>query len=121
MIKKIKVASMFINPEKEITSKKDGKVYKLVEVNVKVADDCADYAGKYIRGTFFEYTDPKDAKKNKTATEKATYFKEQNDGNEVLLDVTEQEYTNKEGASAISLHFKTLTKAQKEIASQFVK
>ena len=120
-IKKIKIASAFVNEEKEITSKKDGKVYKLVEVNCKVADDCPDYAGKYVKGTFFAYNDPKDPSKNKTATEKAEYFKKENEGKDVLMDVEEQKYVNKDGVDAISLRFKLLTKAQKEVASQFLK
>jgi hypothetical protein len=121
MIKKIKVGSIFVNEEKEITSKKDGKVYKLCEVNIKVADDSPEYAGKYTKGTFFAYNDPKDTSKNKTATEKANYFKSENEGKDLLVDITEESYTNKDGADVIALKFKLLTKAQKEVASQFVK
>ena len=119
-IKKIKIATIFVNEEKEITSKKDSKKYILSEVNVKTAEDSKEYAGKYIKLTFFAYNDPKDSSKNKTATEKAEYFKTQNLDKEILLDITEQEY-EKEGEKKISLVGKLLTKAQREVAEQFVK
>jgi hypothetical protein len=121
MIKKIKVSTMFVNEEKEITSKKDSKKYKVCNVNIKVADDCPEYAGKYIQVGIFGYVDPKDPKKNKSATDKANYFKTQNEGNEMLLDITEEKYTNKEGQEATALRGKVLTKAQQEVAKQFVK
>lgn len=120
-IKKIKVASIFVNEEKTIISKKDKKEYKLCDVNVKIADDSKEYAGKYVRIGMFAFNDPKDPKKNKTATEKANYWKTQNDGKEILLDITEETYTDKEGMPAIALRGKTLSKAKQEIASQFVK
>jgi len=120
-IKKVKVASVWVNDEKEITSKKDSKVYRLCEVNCKLADDSKDYAGKYVKITFFEYKDLKDEKKNKTATSKADYFKTQTEGQEILLNITEQEYVNKEGQNAIGLTGKILSKKEKEVAEQFLK
>lgn len=122
MIKKIKIASIYVNEEKEITSKKDGKKYKLCEVNVKVADDYPEYAGKYLRGSIFESINLTDPSKSKTARQKADYFKSQNEGNEVLLDVTESESIGKtDGKVYQNLNFKVLTKAQREVAAQFVK
>ena len=119
-LKKVKIASIFVNEEKKITSKKDGKVYDLCEANCKIADDSAEYAGKYVKLTFFAHVD-KDESKNRTATSQAEYFKTQNNEKEVLLDITEEKYVNKEGVDAISLRGKLLTKAQKEVASQFIK
>lgn len=120
-IKKIKVASIFVNEEKEITSKKDGKKYKVCDVNVKIANDSKEYAGKYVRIGMFGYTDPKDPKKNKTATEKANYWKEKNNDQEILLEVTEEKYTDKDGFDQIALRGKILSKKAQEVASQFVK
>ena len=114
-VKKIKIASIFVSDtEKEITSKKDGKVYKLCDVSIKVADDCPDYAGKWIRSSFF-------GDEKKSATSKAEYFKSQNDGKEIIVNVEEQTYTNKEGEEAVSLKFKLLSKKEKELAEQFIK
>lgn len=121
MIKKIKVGSIFINPEKEITSKKDGKKYNVCDVNIKIADDSKEYAGKYVRIGVFGYTDPKDPSKNKTATEKAEYFKKQNDAKDLLLEITEETYTDKDGMPATALRGKTLSKKAAEVAAQFVK
>jgi aspartate aminotransferase-like enzyme len=121
MIKKVKVASIFVNDEKTITSKKDGKEYKLCDVNVKIADDSNEYAGKYVRIGMFAYNDPKDPKKNKTATEKANYWKTQNNEKEILLDITEEKYTDKDGFEQTALRGKTLSKKAQEVASQFVK
>lgn len=123
MIKKIKLdeGGIWIDPEKEITAKKDGKKYTLTEVNLHIADDSKEYAGKYVRVAFFDYVDAKDAKKNKSGKDKAEYFKTQNDGKEILLDITEDKYTNKEGKEGVSLKGKILTKAQREVAEQFVK
>lgn len=125
MIKKIKILSVWIDPEKEITSKQPktlGKTYKVCSVNLKIADDSTEYAGKYIRGSFFEYKDKVDAKKNKTATERAEYFKKENEGKEILVDVEENEYISKKTLQMEKgLQFKTLTKAQKEVAAQFIK
>jgi hypothetical protein len=118
-IKKIKVASVFIEDEKEITAK-TGKKYKLCGVSIKSADDCPNYAGKWIKTTIFEYVDPKDSKKNKTATEKAEYFKTNSVDKEILVDVTETEWS-KDDKSGVNLLFKTLTKAQAEVAKQFIK
>ena len=97
------------------------RIYNLVEANIKVADDCENYAGKYIKVTFFEYKDPKDSKKNTSATNKAEYFKTNNDGKEVLIDVEEQSYVNKDGEDKIALQGKLLSKKEAEIASQFIK
>lgn len=108
-IKKIKVASIFVNEEKSITSKKDGKVYNLCEANVKVADDCKNYAGKYIKISFFE-----DKEKKRSATSLAEYYKTQNNEKEVYIDVTEQKYTNKDGEEAVSLIGKKPSKAKLE-------
>ena len=113
-IKKIKVASVWVNEEKEITSKKDGKVYKVVKVSVKVADDCKDYAGKYINISIF-------GDEKRTATSKAEYFKTESTEKEILINVDEREYTNKEGLQAISLEGKQLSKKEKEVAEQFLK
>jgi hypothetical protein len=121
MIKKIKVGSIFVNESKEITSKKDGKKYDVCDVNVKVADDSKEYAGRYIRIGVFGYNDPKDPKKNKTSKEKADYWKSQNDGKDILLDITEETYTDKDGMPATALRGKTLSKKAAEVASQFVK
>jgi hypothetical protein len=124
MIKRIKIASIWINPEKEITSKQPktlGQKYKVVEVNIKVADDSKEYAGKYIKGSFFEYKDKVDASKNRTATEKADYFKKENDGKEVILEVIESQSTGKDGKVYDNLNFKTLSKAKKEVAEQLLK
>jgi len=120
-LKKVKIASVFVNEEKKITSKKDGKVYDLCEANCKLADDSAEYAGKYVKITFFAYVN-KDASKNRTATSQAEYFKSENVGKEVLLDITEEKYIKKDtNEEAVSLRGKLLTKAQKEVASQFIK
>ena len=121
MIKKIKVGSIFVNESKEITSKKDGKKYDVCDVNVKIADDCKDYAGRYVRLGVFGYTDPKDPKKNKTSKEKADYFKSQNDGKDILLEITEEKYTDKDGFEQTALRGKTLSKKAAEVAAQFVK
>lgn len=122
-IKKIKVGSIFVNEEKEITAKATGKKYKLCEVNVKVADDCpSGYAGKYMKTSIFAYVNDKDASKNKSAKNQAEYFKTQNEGKEMLVDVTEEKWIgSKDGVEHTSLKFKTLSKAQKAIAEQFVK
>lgn len=108
-IKKIKVASIFVNDEKSITSKKDGKVYNLCEANVKVADDCKSYAGKYIKMSFFE-----DVEKKRSAKSLADYFKEQNNEKEIYLDVTEEKYINKDKEEAVSLRGKKPSKAKLE-------
>lgn len=121
MIKKVKIKSIFVNEEKEITAKKDNKKYKLCEINVKIADDSKEYAGKYMKTSVFEYIDKKDSKKNRTATEKANYWKEQNDGKEVIVNITEREYLNKDGEKAIALEFKPLSKKEKEVAEQLIK
>jgi len=121
MIKKIKIASIFVNEEKTIISKKDKKEYKLCDVNVKIADDSKEYAGKYVRIGMFAYNDPTDPKKNKTATDKANYWKTQNDGKDILLEITEEKYTDKDGFEQTALRGKTLSKAKQEVASQFVK
>jgi len=120
-IKKIKVGSIFVNDSKEITSKKDGKKYDVCDVNVKVADDSKEYAGRYIRIGVFGYTDPKDPKKNKTSKEKADYWKTQNDGKEVILEVNERSYTDKDGMPGTALDGKTLSKAKQEVAAQLLK
>lgn len=120
-IKKIKVGSIFVNEPKEITSKKDGKKYDVCDVNVKIADDSKEYAGKYVRIGVFGYTDLKDPKKNKTSKEKADYFKSQNDGKEILLDINERLWTDKDGFEQTALDGKTLSKAKAEVAAQFVK
>jgi len=120
-IKKIKVGSIFINPAKEITSKKDGKKYDVCDVNVKVADDSKEYAGRYVRIGVFGYNDPKDPSKNKTSTQKAEYWKSQNDGKEILLEIAERAYTDKDGMPGTALDGKTLSKAKQEVAAQFVK
>lgn len=123
MIKKVKIAEqgVWIDPEKVITSKKDNKTYTITEVNLHIADDSKEYAGKYIRLSFFNWVDPKDPKKNKSGKEKAEYFKTQNDGKDILLDITEEKYTNKEGKEGVSLRGKILSKAQRETAEQFIK
>ena len=118
-IKKLKVAGVFIEDEKEITAK-TGKKYKLCGVSIKVADDCLDYAGKWIKTAIFEYIDLKDAKKNRTATEKAEYFKTQSLDKEILVDVTETEW-KKDDKSGTNLSFKTLTESQRKVAEQFIK
>ena len=120
-IKKIKVGSIFVNEEKSITSKKDGKVYNLCEANIKVADDSQEYAGQYVKVTFFEYIDKKDSKKNTSATNKANYFKTQNDGKELILKIEEQPYVNKDGEDKIALKGSLLSKKEAEMASQFIK
>lgn len=110
--------------EKEIVAKKGknvGKTFVVCPVSIKVADDCPDYAGKWIKTTYFSYEDLKDSKKNKTAKERAETFRDNNEGKAILLDVTEREYVDKDGNNAIALEFKTLTKAQKEVAAQFIK
>ena len=120
-IKKIKVGSIFINEEKEITSKKDGKKYKVCNANIKVADDSKEYAGRYIQIGIFGYVDPKDPKKNKSATEKAEYFKKMNADKDILLEVTERQYVDKDGMPGTALDGKILSKKAQEVASQFVK
>lgn len=121
MIKKVKIEKVWIGEDKQITSKKNGRVYNTVPVSVKVSDDSQNYAGKWIRTTAFEYIDPKDAKKNKSAMQKAEYLKTLLEGKEDFLNITEREYTNKDGLEAISLEFKTLTKAQKQVAEEMSK
>ena len=121
MIKKIKVETIIVKEEKEITSKKDGKKYKVCEVIVKVADSNPDYAGKWIRTSIFGYVDAKDPAKNRSATDKANYFKTNNDGKDVLLDVTERKSLGKDGKEYTNLDFKQLSKAQLEVAKQLVK
>jgi len=120
MIKKIKVENVFINDEKEITSKKDGKKYNLCDVSIKSADDCPNYPGKWLKMTMFEYKDEKDPKKNKTASAKAENFKELTLGKEILVDVKEEEWKT-EDKSGVNLIFKTLSKKEKEVAEQFLK
>lgn len=121
MIKKIKIEKVWVGDEKQIESKKNSSVYNVCPVSILVADDCPDYAGKWIRTTVFEYIDPKDANKNKSAVQKAEYLRTILEGKEDFLNITEREYTNKDGESAISLEFKTLTKAQKEVAKEMSK
>lgn len=115
MIKKIKIEKVMIKDEKEITSKKDGKKYKLCEVIILSADDSAEYAGKWLKTSFFDYVDAKDAKKNKSGKSKAEYFQTQNEAKEVWLDVEERHYTNKEGVDAIAFEFKPLSKKEMEV------
>lgn len=121
-IKKIKIASVFVNEEKEITSKKDSKKYKVCEVNVKVADDCKDYAGKYIKHSFFEQKkDPaKSWSKDRSATEQAEYFKKENDGKEIIVEVEETESKGKDGKVYTNLTFKILNKTQRELAEKML-
>lgn len=122
MIKKIKIASIFVNPETEITSKQEktkGKKFKLCKVNVKVADDSPEYAGRYMSTSMFEYVDKINPSKNRTATDQAEYWKKQNEGQEVLLDVEESEVLDKEQRPY--LNFKKLSKTQQEVAKQFIK
>jgi len=123
MIKKIKIASIFVNEEKEITAKKDGAKYKVCEVNVKVADDCKDYAGKYMKHSFFEQKKDKEKawSKDRSATEQANYFKDENTGKEVILEVEESQSTGKDGKVYDNLTFKTLSKAKREVAEQLLK
>lgn len=113
MIKKVKIASVFVNEEKEITSKKDGKVYKLVEANCKMADDSKEYPGKYCKITFFG-----DEKKNATA--KAEGFKAVVIGTDTLINITERSYVNKDGVDSIALDGKLLSKKEQEVAKQFL-
>ena len=120
-IKKIKVGSIFVNEEKTIIAKKDKKEYRLCDVNIKIADDSKEYAGKYVKIGIFEYVDAKDSKKNRTAKDKADFFKKENDQKEILLNITEEEYTNKDGEKAVSLRGKILSKKEKEVAEQFIK
>ena len=82
-IKKVKIDKVFIGDEKEITSKKNGKTCKMRDVSIKVSDDCKDYAGKWIRTTMF--ADEKNSSENK-----ANYFKSQNEGKEIIINVEEQ-------------------------------
>ena len=103
-----------VKEEKEITSKKDGKKYKLCELIILGADDSADYAGKWLKTSFFDYVDKKDEKKNKSGKSKAEYFQKNNEGKEAWLDIEERHYTNKDGADAIALEFKTLGKKEIE-------
>lgn len=121
-IKKIKIASVFVNEEKEITSKKDNKKYKVCEVNVKVADDCKDYAGKYIKHSFFEQKkDPaKSWSKDRSAKEQAEYFKKENDGKEIIVEVEETESKGKDGKVYTNLTFKMLNKTQRELAEKML-
>ena len=122
MIKKIKIDSIFVNPEVEIVSKKEktlGKKYKLCKVSVKTTADSKEYPERYLNTSIFEYVDAKDKSKNRSATDQAEHFKSQNDGQEILVDVTESEVLDKEGRPY--LNFKKLTKAQKEVAAQFIK
>lgn len=113
-VKKIKIAGVFIDEnEKEVTSKKNGKTYKIRDVSIKVADDCKDYAGKWIRSSMF-------ADEKNSSQSKAEYFKSQNEGKEIILNIEEQTYTNKEGEEAIALKFKLLSKKEKELAEQFL-
>lgn len=124
MIKKLKIEKVYITDEKEIVAKNGksaGKTFVICPVSIKIADDCPDYAGKWIRSTYFSYEDKNDPKKNKTAKERAELFRDNNEGKAILLDVTEREYVDKDGNNAIALEFKTLTKAQKEVAAQFIK
>ena len=125
-IKKIKIASIFVNEEKTIVSKQPatlGKKYQVCEVNVKVADDSKIYADKYMKHSFFEQKkDPaKSWSKDRSATEQAEYFKKENDGKEVILEVEESQSTGKDGKVYDNLNFKTLSKAKKEVYEDLVK
>ena len=115
MIKKVKFADMFVNPEKEITSKKDGKTYHVCNVNCKVSDDTPEYAGRYMQTGIFGYVDKVDATKNKSATDKAEYFKTNNSNKDVWVDVTERSYVDKEGMPGTALDFKSLSKKELEV------
>lgn len=108
MIKNVKIASVWVNEEKEITAKKDGKKYKLCEINCKVSEDDKNYPSKYVKMTFFE-----DVEKKRSATEQANYFKSQNEGQTVLLDIEEQAW-EKDDKSGVSLVGKKLSKAKRE-------
>lgn len=114
MIKKIKIEKVMVKDEKEITSKKDGKKYKLCEVIILGADDSVEYAGKWLRTSFFDYVDAKDAKRNKSGKSKAEYFKTNNESKEVWLDIEERHYTNKDGIDTVALEFKPLGKKEME-------
>jgi hypothetical protein len=126
-IKKIKIREdgVWIEADKIIVSKQPktlGQEFKVVEVNVHVADDSKEYAGKYMKKTFWGYTDKEDAKKNKTPREQAEYFKKENDGKDILVDVTEEKsISKKDGKEYTNLKFKTLSKKEKEVAEQFIK
>lgn len=113
-IKKVKIDKVFIDEiEKEITSKKNGKTYMMRNVSIRVSDDCKDYAGRWIRTTMFG--DEKNSSQNK-----AEYFKSQNEGKEIIINVEEQPYTSKDGEEKIALQFKLLSKKEKELAEQFL-
>lgn len=118
---KVKIEKVFIGDEKDVTSSKTGKTYNLCEVSIKVADDCKDYAGKWIKTSMFAFEDPKDSSKNRTALSKAEYFRTSNEGKDIIINVEEREYLDKEEEKKIALSFKLLSKKEKELAEQFLK
>lgn len=121
MIKKVKISKVSIKEEKEITA--NGKKYNVCNVGILVADDCSSgYAGKWISSSVFGYTDPKDPKKNRTATSKAEYFKSQVEGKEEWLDIKENKVVNElTGEEKVYINGKTLSKAKKEVAEEMSK
>lgn len=121
MIKKVKIDKVYINDEKEITSKKDGKVYSICPVAVYIADDNEEYAGRWANGAFFAYKDEKNPANSRTATQGAEQFRSYNEGRTTLLRITEREYTSKDGEQKTALDFKVLSKKERETAAQFIK
>jgi hypothetical protein len=115
-IKKIKIASVWVDvKDKEIIAKATGKKYNVCNASIKVSDDCKHYAGKSIKMGFFA-----NEEKKRSGKDQAEYFKGQNEGKEILLDVTEEEW-EKDDKSGTSLKGKTLSKAKKEAYEEILK
>lgn len=113
-VTKIKVASVWIDENEKVVTKGD-KTFHIRNYAIKVADDCKDYAGKWMRGSFF-------GDEKRSSQSKADYFKSQNEGKEIILNVEEQPYTDKNtGEDKVGLKFKLLSKKEKELAEQFLK
>lgn len=107
MIKEVKIKSIWVNDEREVT-KKDGTRTKVCDVNITVAEDDKNYANKYIKLSFWD-----DVKYKRVAKEQADYFKSQNEGQTVLLDITEEEWESGD-KKGVNLVGKRLSKAKRE-------
>lgn len=93
-IKLIKIEKVSIKDKEYDFIYKNGKNKdnpgKLRGMGIKVADDCPNFAGKWINMVAF--ADPKH-----TTQQNADYFKSQNEGTEVYLDVVQDDPYTKDG------------------------
>ena len=125
--KRIKVERVYIKDteDREIVSTKEktkGNKYYVTNASIKVADDCpSGYAGKWLKVGFFAYKDKTDSKKDKSGFSKAEYFKSQNEGKEIIVEIeSEVPYVTKDGVEGIDTKVQLLSKKEEETVSQFI-